>query len=75
MCDEESFVSLKFPSFVSMLSFLGTLTGIQTSLFPLFFVSRVFELILSGAAEYTLTREDVGSRVVFTYIPVNFEGL
>lgn len=36
--------------------------------------TRVFELILSGAAEYTLTREDVGSRVVFTYIPVNFEG-
>ncbi|KNA25666.1 hypothetical protein SOVF_002920 [Spinacia oleracea] len=36
--------------------------------------TRVSELVLSGAAEYTLTREDVGSRVVFTYIPINFEG-
>ncbi|XP_057544940.1 187-kDa microtubule-associated protein AIR9 [Amaranthus tricolor] len=34
----------------------------------------VLELVLNGAADYTLTREDVGSRVVFTYIPVNFEG-
>lgn len=32
-------------------------------------------MVLSGASDYTLTREDVGSRVVFTYIPVNFEGL
>uniref|UniRef100_A0A803N0W9 Uncharacterized protein n=1 Tax=Chenopodium quinoa TaxID=63459 RepID=A0A803N0W9_CHEQI len=36
--------------------------------------TRVSELILSGAPEYTLTRDDVGCRVVFTYIPVNFEG-
>lgn len=48
---------------------------VKTSLISWLFVSRVSELVLSGAAEYTLTREDVGSRVVFTYIPINFEGL
>lgn len=36
--------------------------------------TRVSELVLSGTTEFTLTREDVGCRMVFTYIPVNFEG-
>lgn len=33
-----------------------------------------FEMVLNGAAEYTLTREDIGHHMAFIYIPVNFEG-
>ncbi|KAJ8762645.1 hypothetical protein K2173_010666 [Erythroxylum novogranatense] len=33
-----------------------------------------FLLILTGASEYTLTKEDVGQRIAFVYIPINFEG-
>ncbi|KAL9224400.1 hypothetical protein vseg_000436 [Gypsophila vaccaria] len=36
--------------------------------------TRDQELILTGATEYTLTRDDVGHRVAFRYIPFNFEG-
>ncbi|KAJ8449889.1 hypothetical protein Cgig2_029251 [Carnegiea gigantea] len=37
--------------------------------------SRDFEMVLNGAAEYTLTREDIGHHMAFVYIPVNFEGM
>ncbi|KAL8129516.1 hypothetical protein V2J09_018671 [Rumex salicifolius] len=33
-----------------------------------------FLLVLAGATEYTLTREDVGGRMAFVYIPINLEG-
>ncbi|KAK6932089.1 hypothetical protein RJ641_001713 [Dillenia turbinata] len=33
-----------------------------------------FVLISAGAAEYTLTKEDVGRRLTFVYVPINFEG-
>ncbi|KAL8108441.1 187-kDa microtubule-associated protein AIR9 isoform X1 [Apium graveolens] len=33
-----------------------------------------FELFLTGTTEYTLTKEDVGRRLAFVYIPTNFEG-
>ncbi|GAB2240822.1 hypothetical protein Droror1_Dr00021340 [Drosera rotundifolia] len=35
---------------------------------------RDFELVLAGAPEYNLTREDVGCLIAFVYIPINFEG-
>lgn len=35
---------------------------------------REFELFLTGTTEYTLTKEDVGRRIAFVYIPINFEG-
>ncbi|GMH20814.1 hypothetical protein Nepgr_022656 [Nepenthes gracilis] len=33
-----------------------------------------FVLVVAGASEYSLTREDVGLRMAFIYIPINFEG-
>ncbi|KAL9252679.1 187-kDa microtubule-associated protein AIR9-like protein [Drosera capensis] len=33
-----------------------------------------FELVLAGAPEYNLTRDDVGCSIAFVYIPINFEG-
>ncbi|CAN1812949.1 187-kDa microtubule-associated protein AIR9 [Linum perenne] len=33
-----------------------------------------FVVVSSGTSEYTLTKEDVGHRVAFVYIPTNFEG-
>ncbi|XP_010923670.1 187-kDa microtubule-associated protein AIR9 isoform X1 [Elaeis guineensis] len=33
-----------------------------------------FILLSSGTTEYTLTKEDVGRRITFLYIPVNLEG-
>ncbi|XVE67511.1 hypothetical protein DITRI_Ditri08aG0166900 [Diplodiscus trichospermus] len=33
-----------------------------------------FLLVTSGTSEYTLTKEDVGRRLAFIYIPINFEG-
>ncbi|KAI3495528.1 hypothetical protein L1887_37869 [Cichorium endivia] len=33
-----------------------------------------FVLVLTGTNEYTLSKEDVGSRLAFVYLPVNFEG-
>ncbi|RVW39510.1 microtubule-associated protein AIR9 [Vitis vinifera] len=33
-----------------------------------------FVLVSSGTAEYTLTKEDVGRRLAFVYVPMNFEG-
>ncbi|KAJ6832033.1 187-kDa microtubule-associated protein AIR9 [Iris pallida] len=33
-----------------------------------------FILVSSGTTEYTLTKEDVGRRMTFVYIPTNFEG-
>ncbi|XP_057971339.1 187-kDa microtubule-associated protein AIR9 [Malania oleifera] len=33
-----------------------------------------FVIVSGGAAEYTLTKEDVGQRMAFVYIPINFEG-
>ncbi|PIA41703.1 hypothetical protein AQUCO_02200255v1 [Aquilegia coerulea] len=33
-----------------------------------------FILVSTGTADYTLTKEDVGCRLAFTYIPINFEG-
>ena len=32
-------------------------------------------LVSSGTAEYTLVKEDVGCRLEFVYIPINFEGI
>lgn len=31
-------------------------------------------LVLTGTTEYNLTKEDVGQRLAFVYIPMNFEG-
>ncbi|GMI70655.1 AUXIN-INDUCED IN ROOT CULTURES 9 [Hibiscus trionum] len=33
-----------------------------------------FLIVTSGTSEYTLTKEDVGRRLAFIYIPINFEG-
>ncbi|KAI4370946.1 hypothetical protein MLD38_019233 [Melastoma candidum] len=33
-----------------------------------------FVLVTKGTAEYTLTKEDVGCRLAFVYVPINFEG-
>ncbi|KAM7505783.1 hypothetical protein LguiB_004687 [Lonicera macranthoides] len=33
-----------------------------------------FVLVSTGTTEYTVTKEDVGRRVAFLYIPINFEG-
>ncbi|PPD82943.1 hypothetical protein GOBAR_DD20121 [Gossypium barbadense] len=33
-----------------------------------------FLIVTSGTPEYTLTKEDVGRRLAFVYIPINFEG-
>ncbi|PON54757.1 LRR domain containing protein [Parasponia andersonii] len=33
-----------------------------------------FILVSTGTSEYTLTKEDVGQRLAFVYIPINFEG-
>ncbi|XP_039006552.1 187-kDa microtubule-associated protein AIR9-like [Hibiscus syriacus] len=33
-----------------------------------------FLIVTSGTSEYTLTKEDVGRRLAFVYIPMNFEG-
>ncbi|KAM6551906.1 hypothetical protein CsatB_001714 [Cannabis sativa] len=33
-----------------------------------------FVLLSTGTSEYTLTKEDVGRRLAFVYIPINFEG-
>lgn len=33
-----------------------------------------FVLVSAGTTEYTLTKEDVGRRLAFVYIPINFEG-
>ncbi|KAL3522822.1 hypothetical protein ACH5RR_015656 [Cinchona calisaya] len=33
-----------------------------------------FVLVSTGTNEYALTREDIGRRLAFVYIPVNFEG-
>ncbi|XP_022748727.1 187-kDa microtubule-associated protein AIR9-like isoform X2 [Durio zibethinus] len=33
-----------------------------------------FLLVTSGTSEYTLTKEDVGRRLAFKYIPINFKG-
>ncbi|KDP34944.1 hypothetical protein JCGZ_09232 [Jatropha curcas] len=33
-----------------------------------------FLLVSTGTSEYTLTKEDVGRRIAFVYIPINFEG-
>ncbi|WOL15331.1 microtubule-associated protein [Canna indica] len=37
--------------------------------------SSISELASSGTNEYILTKEDIGRRLVFIYIPINFEGL
>ncbi|XP_043702000.1 187-kDa microtubule-associated protein AIR9 [Telopea speciosissima] len=36
--------------------------------------SSDFALVSTGTAEYTLTKEHVGRRLAFVYIPINFEG-
>uniref|UniRef100_A0A2P2LXJ8 187-kDa microtubule-associated protein AIR9 n=1 Tax=Rhizophora mucronata TaxID=61149 RepID=A0A2P2LXJ8_RHIMU len=33
-----------------------------------------FVLLIAGASEYTLTKDDVGHRLAFVYLPINFEG-
>ncbi|KAI3741535.1 hypothetical protein L1987_59209 [Smallanthus sonchifolius] len=33
-----------------------------------------FVLVLTGTSEYNLSKEDVGLRLAFVYLPVNFEG-
>ena len=37
-------------------------------------LDRDFMLVSTGTSEYTLTKEDVGRRLAFVYIPINFEG-
>ena len=39
----------------------------------LFFI-REFNSVAEGTKEYTLSKEDAGSRMMFTYTPVNHEG-
>lgn len=39
-----------------------------------FFCSSEFVLVSTGTAEYTLNKEDVGRRLEFVYMPINFEG-
>ncbi|KAL3833703.1 hypothetical protein ACJIZ3_008439 [Penstemon smallii] len=34
-----------------------------------------YTLVFTGTNEYTLTKEDIGRRMAFAYIPVNFEGV
>jgi hypothetical protein len=41
----------------------------------LFMECSEFLLVLSNSTEYTVTKEDVGSRLKFVYTPVNLEGL
>lgn len=41
--------------------------------FIIFFGSE-FVWVMSGAAEYVLSKDDVGKRLAFAYIPINFEG-
>ncbi|KAM7256967.1 hypothetical protein ACFE04_012708 [Oxalis oulophora] len=33
-----------------------------------------FVLVSSGTPEYTLTKDDIATRIAFVYIPINFEG-
>ncbi|XP_031377815.1 187-kDa microtubule-associated protein AIR9 isoform X1 [Punica granatum] len=33
-----------------------------------------FTTVSRGTSEYTLTKEDVGRRILFVYVPINFEG-
>lgn len=39
------------------------------------FSGRGFLQVSTGTSEFTLTKEDVGRRLAFVYIPTNFEGL
>ena len=39
------------------------------------FLGRDFMLVSTGTSEYNLSKEDVGRRLAFVYIPINFEGL
>lgn len=39
------------------------------------FAGRDFLIVSTGTSEFTLTKEDVGRRLAFVYIPTNFEGL
>lgn len=39
------------------------------------FYDRDFILVSTGTYEYTFTKQDIGRRLVFVYIPINFEGL
>ena len=39
------------------------------------FAGRDFLLVSTGTSEFNLTKEDVGRRLAFVYIPTNFEGL
>lgn len=43
-------------------------------LLPFCLLCRESMLVLMGTNEYSLTKEDVGRRLAFVYIPVNFEG-
>ena len=42
--------------------------------YPHLFFIREFDSVAKGTKEYTLSKEDVGSRMMFTYTPVNHEG-
>ncbi|KAL2467410.1 microtubule-associated protein [Abeliophyllum distichum] len=33
-----------------------------------------FAVVLTGTNDYTLTKDDIGQRLAFVYVPVNFEG-
>lgn len=46
----------------------------KLSLLSFYFLFRERMLVLMGTNEYSLTKEDVGRRLAFVYIPVNFEG-
>lgn len=37
--------------------------------------SRDFTSVSRGTSEYMLAKEDVGQRIAFIYVPINFEGI
>ena len=38
------------------------------------YLLREFKLVAKETYEYTLSEEDIGSRIMFSYTPVNSEG-
>ena len=52
----------------------GVRMHIITSLLLSLDVCREFKLISRGTPEYTVTKEDVGLRLMFIYTPINAEG-
>lgn len=57
-----------------LLNLICTLELPTPLFFLMAFLDRDFVLVSTGTSEYTLTKEDVGHRLAFVYIPINFEG-